>query len=252
MRWGGIVASLVVAAVVGVGLYEYREPLLKLVGVEADAKAEPKDKKPEKKKQDPNMVEVSADQQNQLGLQMADAETREIVARVDVPGTVMFDERRITHLRPRTKGRVLSLTVQPGDAVAAGQTVATLDASGLLDASNGLDAAKASLAEKDSAAAEAEVALKRAGQLIKIGGISQAELERRQTEATKAKAAVATAQARHRPDLVAMGGPFGCNRHRHGGQRCQGCACQSAWLCSHHRLYARGLRCAGGRTHCGK
>ena len=194
MRWGGIVASLVVAAVVGVGLYEYREPLLKLVGVEADAKAEPKDKKLEKK-QDPNKVEVSADQQKQLGLEMADAKSQEIVARVDVPGTVMFDERRITHLRPRTKGRVLSLAVQPGDAVAAGQTVATLDASGLLDARNGLDAAKASLAEKDSAAAEAEVALKRAGQLIKIGGISQAELERRQTEATKAKAAVATAQA---------------------------------------------------------
>ena len=192
MRAGGFVVAVVVVGIAGVVLWAYRAPLLSLVGVEP-AQSE-QDGKP-KAKPDPNRVEVSAEQQKQLGLQTDVARVQEIVDRIDVPGTVMFDERRITHLRPRTKGRVLSLAVQPGDAVTAGETVATLDASGVLDARNGLDAAKASLIEKESAAAEAEVALKRAGALIKIGGISQAELERRQVEATKAKAAVASAQA---------------------------------------------------------
>lgn len=197
MRTGAIVAAVVIAGVAGVALWEYRAQLLPLVGVEpAQSEGDAKPKSGSKAKPDPNRVEVSVEQQKQLGLETDAAKVQEIVDRVHVPGTVMFDERRITHLRPRTKGRILSLAVQPGDAVRAGETVATLDASGVLDARNGLDSATATLAETQSALVEAQVALKRAGALLKIGGISQAELERRQTAETKAQSAVQSAEAK--------------------------------------------------------
>lgn len=197
MRTSALLAAVVVVGVAGVALWEYRAPLLTLVGVEpAQSESDAKPKSGSEAKRDPNRVEVSAEQQKQLGLQTDAAMIQEIVERVHVPGTVMFDERRITHLRPRTKGRVLSLAVQPGDAVRAGETVATLDASGVLDARNGLEAATATLVETQSALVEAQIALKRAGALLKIGGISQAELERRQTAETKAQSAVQSAEAK--------------------------------------------------------
>ncbi len=180
--------------VVGLGAYVYREPILALVGIDASAsKADPK--APPKQQSDPDQLNVDAHTQKQLGVETARAETREIVERVRVPGTVAFDERLVTHLRPRTNGRVLSLAVQPGDAVAAGQTLATLDASGVLDARNGMQSAKANLAGAQTGELAAQVALKRAAALLKIGGIAQAELERLQVEAAKGKVAVQTAQA---------------------------------------------------------
>ena len=187
-----IVAAAVVAALGGA--YLYRQPLLASIGLGAPA-AEADPKAPPRPPSDPDRIDVDAHTRTQLGVETAKADTREIVERVEVPGTVAFDERLVTHLRPRTNGRVLSLAVEPGDAVAAGQSLATLDASGVLDARNGLQSAKASLAVAQTGELAAQVALKRAVALIKIGGIAQAEVERLQVEAAKAGSAVQTAQA---------------------------------------------------------
>ena len=186
-----VVTTILVVALAG-GAYAYRGPLRSALGLKASN--EGADPKP-KEKTDPDGVDADAHTQQQLGVETAKAVVRQIVERVKVPGTVAFDERLVTHLRPRTKGRVLSLSVQPGDAVTAGETLATLDASGVLDAKNGLQSAKATLAEARTGQFAAEVALKRAAALLKIGGIAEAELERRQVEAAKAKSAVQTAQA---------------------------------------------------------
>ncbi|MCX8252968.1 Efflux transporter periplasmic adaptor subunit (plasmid) [Beijerinckiaceae bacterium RH AL1] len=143
----------------------------------------------------PNTVHVDAHARNQLGLAFGTAEVREIVKPVSVPGIVSFDDRRVTHLKPRTKGRVLTLAVEPGDVVEPGAVLATLDASGVLDAHNGLEGARASLGEAKATRDAALIAVTRAKALLKIGGIAKAELERRQVEAAKAEAAIQSAQA---------------------------------------------------------
>ena len=115
--------------------------------------------------------------QKRLGLAFGQAQARRIVLPVRSPGTVTFDERRVTRLKPRTQGRVLSLAVQPGDPVRAGQTLATLDAAGVLDARNGLAEAKASLVEAQATEKVAETNLKRGQDLLKVSGVAQADVD---------------------------------------------------------------------------
>ena len=130
-----------------------------------------------------------------LEITTAPAEMREIRKIVRTPGTVAFDERRVARVKARTPGRVLSLAVRPGDSVKAGAVLATLDASGVLDARNGLAAAQATLAEAQVAAKIADTALERGNVLIQSGRVAQIDLERRQVDAAKARAAVQSAQA---------------------------------------------------------
>lgn len=134
-------------------------------------------------------------EQKRVGLAVEQAEIRQIVLPVHAPGTVAFDERRVTHLKPRTQGRVLSLVVQPGDRVHAGQVLATLDAAGILDARNGLATANAALGEAQVSEQAAALQLKRGQEQLSFGGIAQAELERRQADLAKAQAAVKSAKA---------------------------------------------------------
>ena len=182
-----IFASFVVlASVVGLSVTLARNP-------EKDAHSAPQDKRGPAA--DPNTVKVDAHARQQLGLAFGTASVSEIVKPVDVPGIVAFDDRRVTHLKARTKGRVLSLAVQPGDPVEAGTVLATLDASGVLDAHNGLESARASLGEAKATRDAALVSVKRAAALLAIGGVAKAELERRQVEVAKAEATVQSAQA---------------------------------------------------------
>jgi cobalt-zinc-cadmium efflux system membrane fusion protein len=177
--------------------WEYHTPLLDAFGL-ASSPSVPGTADPEKG-DDPaaNLGLVTLDDagQKRIGLAFGTAEIRRIVLPVRAPGTVAFDERRVTHLKPRTSGRVLSLAVQPGDRVTAGQTLATLDAAGVLDARNGLAAAQASLGEAVATEKVAEINLKRGSDLVRIGGVAQAEVDKRQVELAKAHAATLSARA---------------------------------------------------------
>lgn len=144
---------------------------------------------------DPNIVTLDEATRRDLEITTAPADVREIQKIVRTPGTVAFDERRVARVKARTAGRVLSLAVRPGDPVKAGAVLATLDASGVLDARNGLAAAQAALAEAQVAAKIAETALERGNVLIQGGRVAQIDLERRQLDAAKARAAVQSAQA---------------------------------------------------------
>ncbi len=86
--------------------------------------------------------------------------------------------------------------MQPGDPVRAGQTLATLDAAGLLEARNGLAEAQASLAEAQATEKVAEINLKRGQDLLKVMGVAQAEVDRRQVDLAKAHAATLAAKAK--------------------------------------------------------
>jgi membrane fusion protein, heavy metal efflux system len=142
-----------------------------------------------------NTVRLDVEGQQRLGLAFQQAEIRRIIVPVRVPGSVAFDERRVTNLKPRALGRVLSISVQPGDRVIAGETLATVDAAGVLDARNGLAAAQASLGEAEATTAVAELNLKRGTDLVKSAAVSQAEVDRRQVDLAKAQATVKSAQA---------------------------------------------------------
>ena len=197
-------ALIIVLLTVGFAGWWYREavlafaePLLVRVGLssgaaEADAPAK---SAPPGQATDGNAVVLDAEGQHRLGLTLGQAETRRIILQVRTPGTIAFDERRVTRLKPRTSGRVLSLAVQPGDRVSAGQTLATLDAGGVLDARNGLSAAQASLGEAQATERVAETNLKRGTDLVRMGGVAQAEVDKRQVDLAKAHAATLSAKA---------------------------------------------------------
>ncbi|MBE7198066.1 MAG: efflux RND transporter periplasmic adaptor subunit [Parafilimonas terrae] len=187
----------VALAALAVGGWEYRAAILGAISPASDpsASAAVEPEKADNAAADPDRVTLDETGQKRIGLAFGKAEQRRIVLPVRAPGTVAFDERRVTHLKPRTSGRVLSLAVQPGDRVTAGQTLATLDAAGVLDARNGLTAAQASLGEAEAAEKVAEINLKRGTDLVKIGGVAQAEVDRRQVEFAKAHAATLSARA---------------------------------------------------------
>lgn len=159
------------------------------------AEAPPKSLEPAVPQADGNVVSLDPQLRQELGITAAPAEEREILKVIRTPGMVAFDERRVARVKARTQGRVLSLAVRPGDTVSAGAVLATLDASGVLDARNGLAAAQAALAESQVAEKIAETALDRGNVLIQSGRVAQIDLERRQVDAAKARAAVQSAKA---------------------------------------------------------
>ena len=173
----------------------YVEPLLQTVGLAPSAPEAATTPAASEQPTEDNVVRLDADGQGRLGLAFGQSETRRIILPIRTPGMVAFDERRVTRLKPRTSGRVLSLSVQPGDQVKAGQTLATLDASGVLDARNGLAAAQATLGEAQATEKVAEINLKRGSDLVRIGGVAQAEVDRRQVELAKAHAATLSAKS---------------------------------------------------------
>ena len=161
--------------------------LLLLLAHAAMAADQPKDP--------PGIVTMSPDAQRGVKLATAPAHQQRIVQTLQVPGTAMFDERRVAHLHPFGQGRVITLNVGLGDAVHVGQRLATLDFADLTDARNGLAAAQAALRQARADAAVADAALHRGTALQRDGSLSQADVERRRGEAARAQAAVDTAQA---------------------------------------------------------
>ncbi|MBY0255059.1 MAG: efflux RND transporter periplasmic adaptor subunit, partial [Methylobacterium organophilum] len=97
----------------------YLRPALTWLGVEAPSpgQATRAEQADAPRQADSDLVVLDAAGQKRLGLAFGQAQVRRIVLPVRSPGTVSFDERRVTHLKPRTQGRVLSLAVQPGDPV---------------------------------------------------------------------------------------------------------------------------------------
>jgi cobalt-zinc-cadmium efflux system membrane fusion protein len=209
IAWRRWMAILIVAVLAAVGLTAWwnrealrsvAEPLLIRAGLSTHPDTRSEAASPERASAaeapaEDNVVRLDAEGQRRLGLAFGPAQVRRIVVPVRTPGIIAFDERRVTRLRPRTSGRVLGLAVQPGDRVRAGQTLATLDAAGVLDARNGLAAAQASLGEAQATEKVAETNLKRGSDLVKMGGVAQAEVDRRQVDLAKAHAATLSAQS---------------------------------------------------------
>ena len=161
---------------------------------------------------DPDRVTLDAAGQKRIGLAFGTAETRRIVLPLRVPGTVAFDERRVTHLKPRTQGRVLSLAVQPGEIVAVigrngvGKSTLMRSLVGLLPASAGGIAFR-------GAAVEGLAAHRRA----RLGYVPQGrDVFPRMSVADNLTVGASLLPKGERPDYERAFGPFPILRERRG------------------------------------
>lgn len=142
-----------------------------------------------------NRVRMELAAQRNIGLKVQTAETRSVVETLQVTGSVGANETRVGHVRPITQGRILSVAVRLGDSVRAGQTLAVYDN---IELGEILGQYGVGLAELEKAKASAEAsqkALERARNLVSLGAIAQAEVERRSADYTTNTAAINTQRA---------------------------------------------------------
>jgi cobalt-zinc-cadmium efflux system membrane fusion protein len=140
-------------------------------------------------------VKMSAQAQQNIGLEVARAALQPIVRTVRATGLVGFDETRIVRMRPLSRGRLTATKVELGAKVKAGQVIATYDNIEYGDLAGQLAVAQAGLAQARAEADTTRRAVERARELLSIGGIARAELERKTADQARAIAALRTQEA---------------------------------------------------------
>ena len=113
--------------------------------------------------------------------QVAEARQADIVALQEVPGRIEANERLVTRIGASVTGRVTDVLVEVGDRVRNGQSLATV-------ASPELTQAQMAYLRAHSNAGLAERAVDRARQLFQADVIGAAELQRRESELSVARA----------------------------------------------------------------
>ena len=192
LRGRNVAAAAVLLAVVAASafIYKTRADTPKAGAETADTSASGK---PDE--QNDKQIELDVETQKKLGINFGAAEQRQLRKLIRAPGMVSFDERRVTHLKPRTQGRVTQLMVQPGDPVTAGQVLAKLDSNSILESKRLMDTARASLSDAIAAQKQTQAALDRANYLITYKATTPADVEKRQADSAKALATVQSAHA---------------------------------------------------------
>ena len=140
-------------------------------------------------------VEMEPLAQRNVALAVMPAETRSVIETLQVTGTVGPNDTRVGHIRAITRGRVLKVFVRLGDEVRSGQTLATYDN---IELGEAIGQYGVGLAELEKARTSAEVAqrsLERARNLVALGAVAQAEVERRNAEHANALSAINTQRA---------------------------------------------------------
>jgi cobalt-zinc-cadmium efflux system membrane fusion protein len=141
------------------------------------------------------LVAMTAPAQQNIGLAVEPAVARPIVRTVRATGLVGFDETRVVRMRPLARGRLLQTNIELGSRVAPGQVIATYDNGEIGDLTGQLAIAQAALGQARAEADAAQRALERTRQLLAVGGVARADLERRAADEARAHAAVLTHQA---------------------------------------------------------
>ena len=86
----------------------------------------PETSKSEEKRQS-GLIEMSADAQKHVQLQVEPAQVRQLDEYLQVPGTVQATDTRVNTVRPLARGRLHDVVVRIGDRVRAGQALASYD-----------------------------------------------------------------------------------------------------------------------------
>jgi membrane fusion protein, heavy metal efflux system len=143
----------------------------------------------------PDSVHVAPPALQNMDLHLATVNVQPLVRTVSTTGVVAFDDLRMAQLSAPARGRIQSIEVAVGQPVRAGQRLAVLDNFELGDTRSRIAAAQATLAQAKAEASAAWAAYNRAGELVRIGGLAQSELERRRAEVARTDAAIRTREA---------------------------------------------------------
>ena len=128
---------------------------------------------------DPLQIQVEPSMASRF--KVADAAMSNIVPIQEVPGRIEANERQVTRIGASVAGRVTDLLVEVGDRIKAGQPLARV-------ASPELTQAQMAFLRAHSNAGLAERAVDRARQLFQADVIGAAELQRRESELSVARA----------------------------------------------------------------
>jgi membrane fusion protein, heavy metal efflux system len=128
---------------------------------------------------DPLQIQVEPSMASRF--KVADAAMSNIVPIQEVPGRIEANERQVTRIGASVTGRVTDLLVEVGDRIKAGQPLARV-------ASPELTQAQMAFLRAHSNAGLAERAVDRARQLFQADVIGAAELQRRESELSVARA----------------------------------------------------------------
>ena len=136
-------------------------------------------------------------QQAPVAVAFAPVEARDLIERLPLTGTL--EATRQVALAPRTSGRLATVTVELGDAVAAGQVVARLDdvelRTRLAQAEAALASARATLRQREIDLDHRATLAKRDQELFTQDFIARQEMESSQAQAEGARAMLALARA---------------------------------------------------------
>lgn len=146
-------------------------------------------------KVDPNVVEISADAQQNGGIDFAEAAERRIQQVVTTTGVISPDEARVAHIVPLSQGVIEDVFVQLGGRVKKGQPLLVYDS---IELGESVGEYKNLVGGMEKARAKQQVArkaLERANSLIAVEAISQREVEVRKAEYEQATAEVNSTRA---------------------------------------------------------
>jgi len=127
-------------------------------------------------------VEMSAEAQSHIGLEVVTAQVRVLKEFLPVTGTVQPIDSRVSHVRPLAAGRLTSVSVRVGDRVTANQTLAMFDNLEAVDVISQYQVARADLEKLNVQLAVARQQTERNRQLAEIGAIPRKEYELSQGE----------------------------------------------------------------------
>lgn len=146
-------------------------------------------------KADPNTVEISAEAQQNGGIEIAESTERKLQQVVSTTGVVSPDEARVSHIVPLSQGVIEEVFVQLGARVKKGQPLLVYDS---IELGESVGEYKNLQGGLDKALAQQQVAkksLERANSLIAVEAISLRELELRKAEYEQATAEVNSRRA---------------------------------------------------------
>lgn len=128
---------------------------------------------------DPTIVVIKPEMANQF--KVSKLEMQEITPWLEISGRIEANDRLVTRIGASVTGRVTEVLSEVGDRVQRGQALARL-------ASSELTIAQMGYLKANTAATQADRALDRARQLIQADVIGSAELQRRDSDLTLARA----------------------------------------------------------------
>jgi cobalt-zinc-cadmium efflux system membrane fusion protein len=142
-----------------------------------------------------HVLGLSAEQIRHGAVRWAAVEPVELASSVETAGQLVPDDDRTARLGAPARGRVMTIHVNVGDHVSAGQALVTIQSQEAATALADQSKAAAELNSRQAAANFSRAAYERAVRLLELKAVARQEVERARTDAELAQAAVSEAQA---------------------------------------------------------